>query len=1313
MANFNSLCNIAPAIVGNDAELAVRFCFQVCVHVRNFLTLFLTLWVFCKAVKKIDVVRSVKNALFVADLYNNFSRISHYSSLLVDEGVLPLMLHLMDSHSTDEILKRTSETIANLSINRKNRREIASSGIASRLTLLFDKGSSATRASALLIMGNLLSSGLFHDKVANNHTITNILDNLLDINFPKQFNAVSYCLCQLSKNEVSSEVLVSCGIVPITLGYLRQAPHDSVDYLWTVLVNIMQFEHFFPRIVVESKMIVNELYEEVRNNASQVHQQLCVVKIGYNLSKQSSFKDYLDQKLIDLFVKSMKILFSSKLSAAAVQYCALINLINLANFCVDARSLILSADLIDIFYENGIDDDKMNVLYVALLNIISNEESCCYRLLDNGVQKLLVSLQDSFQRLMDGSRIGSKALKKSASRVMSVRNIQDLVANAGENNNKEFAVEGEGGPQTEGELGKELTAAVIHNLALKRPILAPGVLPMMLNLAKNCKTLRVLHCTRALANMSVHSKSKLLISKESRRLIPLLTVIMRCGCEEAEKVQHYCAIVLCNILALSLDKSLLADLVKTGAIVDLMVVTLLRINAITTKETLTKAFFNLLGRIEIRETLVIQLDILAALLELAKLEFVDLLELCMRSIYNITCDLNAGSGYESNYASKLSALKVPNMMVSRLVYSPNLPGSVSNRPIRLLLGMAVANMSFNKSLVLELAQSESKLADAMGRVYALNSDETTYCSVVVLYNLSRYPECRVLAGSKAIPLIVDILTNQERAASVICIKLCIACLCNFSNMAVFHDQVSSHALKAIVDIIGSPQVHLTIKLDAVQTVYNLITAYAASRSGFVQADLVAALWKVIKVSGSKKSSQDANDSVGGSSCRRGDSTESFEEDQEDVSEEYLLTVVSHIMKSLCEDVSDINYLRKMLADGIMNIILKLAKIELNELKIDMSFCLYYLTRGAENMKVLKRDSVDILFWLTLHDTMNIHDLILRNVSRTMRAFAIGAEESVVLVKQDRFFSVLKELIKSKNEDVLWQTAGMIYNIMQVDVCLKKLLERGLIQYIFDLAASGFDNVKHVCSACLHMVPESMPNMEDPIALELVLCLLEAQGDKFSEISERPTDSLPYNLHTCFKDSTLIHSWTNFVATWNPYSCLVDSVFSPAIIFTPRPCAVQASLNPTDPTSIISTEKHRKLKEKDYDEFHRDITSPENMVNNSITRGGSNSNLMNPNMSAPPPPEREPPSHFAQEYQRSRSGTPNTHSANDRVKVNRFPIKSDSIFIGRMSHSSTLPLLNAPVPIPDNTLDAIRKSGTTKSQDFFPSSISYKAAGRKM
>jgi hypothetical protein len=55
---------------------------------------------------------------------------------------------------------------------------------------------------------------------------------------------------------------------------------------------------------------------------------------------------------------------------------------------------------------------------------------------------------------------------------------------------------------------------------------------------KNTKTIRVLHCIRALANMSAHAKSKIMLAKE-KRLIPMLTAIMRYGCEEADKVQYF------------------------------------------------------------------------------------------------------------------------------------------------------------------------------------------------------------------------------------------------------------------------------------------------------------------------------------------------------------------------------------------------------------------------------------------------------------------------------------------------------------------------------------------------------------------------------------------------------------------------------------------------------------------------------------------------------------------------------------------------------------------------------------------------------
>ncbi|KAJ1416451.1 hypothetical protein B484DRAFT_401171, partial [Ochromonadaceae sp. CCMP2298] len=275
----------------------------------------------------------------------------------------------------------------------------------------------------------------------------------------------------------------------------------------------------------------------------------------------------------------------------------------------------------------------------------------------------------------------------------------------------------------EGELGKELTAATMHNLSLKRPTVTPGVLLVLLALAKNCKTLRVLHCIRTLANMSTHPKSKVLLGKEARKILPMLTVSMRCGCAEAEKVQHYCAITLCNMLASPLEKGLLAEWVSSGAIVDLMVVTLLRINSIYTKDTLGKAFFNLLCRPEIREALILKLDMLSALLELSKIEYLGLLELCMHAMFNITCELRPGSGFEERFASKLSSLNVPRFVVARLVYTPTMDGSVGTR---------------------------TRLADALKRVYKLGGESASFCAAVSLFQLSRIPECRVLADSKVI-----------------------------------------------------------------------------------------------------------------------------------------------------------------------------------------------------------------------------------------------------------------------------------------------------------------------------------------------------------------------------------------------------------------------------------------------------------------------------------------------------------------------------------------------------------------------------------
>ncbi len=88
-----------------------------------------------QTIKKVDLLRTVSKASFVADMMVNYSRLHQYSSLLVEEGVLTMLLVLIDAHPLPEMLTMAMEIFSNLSLNRKNRREIASCGIANRLNV--------------------------------------------------------------------------------------------------------------------------------------------------------------------------------------------------------------------------------------------------------------------------------------------------------------------------------------------------------------------------------------------------------------------------------------------------------------------------------------------------------------------------------------------------------------------------------------------------------------------------------------------------------------------------------------------------------------------------------------------------------------------------------------------------------------------------------------------------------------------------------------------------------------------------------------------------------------------------------------------------------------------------------------------------------------------------------------------------------------------------------------------------------------------------------------------------------------------------
>ena len=135
-------CNTAPAFSAlSDLEIVVRLCMHVA--------------------KRLDVINNFHAAFFVSSLFNNLSRISSYTGLLCEEGLLPLLLAMLASRNESEITERCTESFVNLSMNRKNQREISSSGIVSHFSKILagDEVSSLTRSYALLMVGNLLSAG--------------------------------------------------------------------------------------------------------------------------------------------------------------------------------------------------------------------------------------------------------------------------------------------------------------------------------------------------------------------------------------------------------------------------------------------------------------------------------------------------------------------------------------------------------------------------------------------------------------------------------------------------------------------------------------------------------------------------------------------------------------------------------------------------------------------------------------------------------------------------------------------------------------------------------------------------------------------------------------------------------------------------------------------------------------------------------------------------------------------------------------------------------------------------------------------------
>ena len=1081
----------------------------------------------------------------------------------------------------------------------------------------------------------------------------------------RQFLAALHCVSEMAKVDLTAEPLVNCGVVKIVVKMLHQIiPNEedlvmdgynknnkklayateveAMSYLWSILANLSNNADYLRRMIASENVIEVISKESVMGlNKCRAYVAHLILHIS-KILRNDDIKILPDQTTsLNEFVLTVRRFLSnpwgregncqsgSSRNAQQVVSLALLALVYLAENVHLSRAFILSNDLLKLLQEAvhlGQGQARGDVFCaILLLYILSKEESLCIKLLENEAHSAIVSYFSYAEKISKNSPKNVAVEGKRNPRRLSISKETTLPLNDG----VQFAAR-----------CGDLIAATLLNLSLKRAVLGQDILPLLLNLLKNCRTSRAMWIARCLANVSAHPRAKALLIKEPR-LVEVVTGVMRNGSEEAEKAQLHCSILLCNLLAQSVPRSMVERMIKLGEVTDIIVVALLRVsshpagpsdnndnNKTTlsqlTKVNLGKGLFNLLSRLDSRAEMV-RLGVFDALVDLSKIENHETLELSMRTVYNISCEVGV-------YSEALLRSGVPSLLCNVLTsFGHGTPltvhqGAKPTHKIKLIAAKAAANISFDIHLVFALSKCP-EISDAIFVMSGLNSQEAIYCAAVVVFNMS-IPETShmmlnglrervVRAASSNILNCYGRLKNSENdkentavvtflsdvvrtfldstATPNLCGQLAIGSLCNFSLAAVFHEQCARIAMVHIINVLSSPRCALETKIDAIRFLYNVITSevFPESRVLSIQNNLVQGISNVLKFMTPE--------------------------------DEATMNLIGLILMEICNEKDSVY---RLVLEGISKALIRLAKVENPSLKFNISRAIFRVSQVPDGVtKVIQLgDGVDILFWLTIHDCLGDFPPILANVSRTLKNFAISPVDSRNLVKEERLVSVLKVLARSDNEDILWHTAAAVLNILKDESSRSDMVKRGITAIIFSLAngGNGYTSVRYICSACLHTIPDSLPDMNDPSVLPLVLCLLDAHDSDLDtrDPDARANDEVSQSLTVMFKNAEpAVLSGALFTHTsrcfdfenspgaeispplsWITMTCEFDPTFTPVrlVVMTEEDMILigesAIDLNPTLRSLAIKATNHRRLHGQEFGDFNFDTNDEEHADN---------------------------------------------------------------------------------------------------------------------
>ena len=198
---------------------------------------------------------------------------------------------------------------------------------------------------------------------------------------------------------------------------------------------------------------------------------------------------------------------------------------------------------------------------------------------------------------------------------------------------------------------------------------------------------------------------------KSRELIPCLSAMMRSGCQDAERIQLHCSVALCNSLSVFLHKDDVLAMIENETVQDLIVITVLRVNDVHTKQVLSKALFNLLTMKEVRPELT-KAGVPMAMLRLTRVENAELNLLAMKMLNNYSC--------ERRVRHMFIEMKVVRVMIDQCTAPA---GGVA---IKRTCGGTLANLSFVPELIdVAWARASSSASSDRGRGRARTRAPTT------------------------------------------------------------------------------------------------------------------------------------------------------------------------------------------------------------------------------------------------------------------------------------------------------------------------------------------------------------------------------------------------------------------------------------------------------------------------------------------------------------------------------------------------------------------------------------------------------------